>query len=155
MPTFTELLAPTKTHAHRALKYTPACVGVGVLELTDTRTHVRYALARQPFGGVRLTKADGRENYVVTPTSCECKGFVFSKTRQPCKHMEAVATLSAAGWLDHDGRETVGDPAELADEYDRWADAWENDRGPDRLGDDGYAAALGGAVFAVEMGGCS
>lgn len=97
----------TKTHANRAIKYTPACHGIGVVELTDSRSHTRYAVAVQPFGGVRLTKSDG-ETYVVVPGSCECAGFVFGKGK-PCKHLTAVETLIGNGWLEQDERETVTD----------------------------------------------
>lgn len=155
MPTFTDLLPPSKTHKHRAVKYTPACRGVGVLELTDSRTHVRYALAVQPFGGVRLSKADG-ETYVVTPTACECAGFVYSRTGSPCKHVEAVSTLLANGWLDlaADDRETVADPREAAEELDAYYAAGEYaGDGPDRLADDWHAAAVGGRIV-QELGGC-
>lgn len=109
MPVFTEVLPANKTSPHRAMKYTPACVGVGVAVIEDKTTSTRYAVCVLPHGGVRLTKAGGGENYVVRPTACECKGWLFSRTGTPCKHMEAAAALVANGWLDHDGRETVTD----------------------------------------------
>lgn len=151
MPTFTEVLPGSKSNPHRALKYTPACKGVGVLELTDKRSHTRYALAVQPFGGVRLTKAGGAETYVVSPAACECAAHTLRGSR--CKHIVAVEALMANRWLDGDDRETVGDPAERADGYDQWADAWEAERGADRLVDDAHADALGRRLC-VEMGGC-
>lgn len=148
MPTFTDLLPASKSNPHRVMKYTPACKGVGLLELTDARTHVRYALTVQPFGGVRLTKSVGDENYVTTATGCECRGFVFSKTGQPCKHIEAVRTLLANGWLAADGRETVTDVAAEAEDRDAYyADAFENHDGPDRLADDEHADSLGRTIL--------
>lgn len=148
MPTFTDLLPPSKTQKHRAVKYTPACSRVGVLELTDARTHARYALAVQPFGGVRLTKADG-ETYVVTAGRCECAGFVYSRTGSPCKHVEAVRCLLANGWLalPGDEREAVADPREAAEELDAWYD-----RGPDGLEDDAHADALGRRILHEPLG---
>ena len=116
--TFTDLLPPTRTSPNRAVKYTPACAGVGVLELTDGRSHTRYALAVQPFGGVRLTKADG-ETYVVSPAACECKGFVFGRGKL-CRHIDAVHCLLGNGWLEHDEVETVRDIREEADERDEF-----------------------------------
>lgn len=144
MPTFTEVLPPSKSNPHRAMKYTPACMGVGVLELTDKRSHTRYAVAVQPFGGVRLTKAGGSETYVVSLAACECKGFVFGKAGVPCKHIEAVTALVSNNWLDGDDRETVSDRHADAEEKDAYyADAFENHDGPDRMSDDAYADALG------------
>jgi hypothetical protein len=118
MATFTELLPATKSHPHRAMKYTPACVGVGVLELTDSRTHTRYALAVQPFGGVRMSKAGG-ESYVVTAGTCECAGFVYGRGKL-CKHIESLHALQSNGWLDADDRETVADIREEAEAKDAW-----------------------------------
>lgn len=136
MPTYTEVLPASKSNPHRAMKYTPACRGVGVLELTDARTHTRYALAVQPFGGVRLTKAGGVETYVVSPAACECAAFTLRGYR--CKHIEAVESLVANRWLDADDRETVGDRHDDADERDQW-----------------YATADAlGRPLACEIGGC-
>lgn len=148
MPTYTDLLPPTRTTPNRAIKYTPACSGVGVLELTDNRSHTRYALARQPFGGYRLTKSGGAESYVVTVGQCECAGFVFGNGR-PCKHIDSVACLLANGWIDADERETVGDRYEDADERD----GWYGNNGPDRAEDDAYADVLGRRIV-CELGGC-
>ncbi len=153
MPTFTDLLPASKSNPHRALKYTPACKGVGVLELTDARTHTRYAVVVQPFGGVRLTKADGAETYVVTAGSCECKGFVFSKPGQPCKHIEAVRCLLTNAWLDADERETVRDIHAEAEEMDAYYAGGEWDNGPDRLEDDEHADSLGRTIV-TKLGGC-
>lgn len=146
MPTFTDLLPPTRTSPNRAVKYTPACSGVGVLELTDNRSHTRYALVRQPFGGYRLTKAGGSETYVVTVGQCECKGFVFGNGK-PCKHITALETVIGNGWLDD--RETVRDVYAEAEEMGEWYDTNE----PDRMGDDEYADAIGRRIV-CEMGGC-
>ena len=120
MPTYTEVLPASKTSPNRAMKYTPACTGVGVLELTDSRSHTRYALAVQPFGGVRLSKSDG-ETYVVTPAACECKGYVFGRGAL-CRHIHAVHALLANGWMDvaGDDRETVTDTAEEIEAKDAW-----------------------------------
>jgi len=118
MATYTEVLPASKSNPHRAMKYTPACKGVGVLELTDTRSHTRYAVAVQPFGGVRLTKAGGSETYVVSLAACECRGFVLGGKR--CKHIEAVESLLANRWLDADDRETVTDIHAEAEEKDAW-----------------------------------
>ena len=117
--TFTDLLPPTRTSPNRAVKYTPACAGVGVLELTDSRSHTRYALAVQPFGGVRLTKAGGEESYVVTVGTCDCAGYTFGRGK-PCKHIDAVGCLLGNGWLECDERETVRDIREEADERDHY-----------------------------------
>lgn len=151
MATYTDLLAPTKTHKHRAVKWTPACRGVGVLEVTDTKSHTRYAAAVQPYGGVRLTKPDG-ETYVVTVGTCECRGYVFSNGK-PCKHIDAVACLLANRWLEHDGLETVGDKHERADELDAYYAGHDFDNSPDRMRDDEHADSLGRKLV-CEMGGC-
>lgn len=108
MPTFTEILPASKTSPNRAMRYTPCCAGCGVVELTDKRSHVRYALAVQPFGGVRFTKAGGAETYVATASACDCAGFTYGQGT-PCKHVAAVRALVANDWLSHDGRETVTD----------------------------------------------
>lgn len=118
MSTYTEVLPPSKTSPHRAMKYTPACVGVGVLELTDKRSHTRYAVAVQPFGGVRMTKPDG-ETYVVTAGTCDCAGFTYGRGRL-CKHIEAVHAMLANRWLEADERETVSDPTAAAEEKDAY-----------------------------------
>jgi hypothetical protein len=137
MPTFTEVLPASKSNPHRAMRYTPACKGVGVVEIDDARTSTRYAVAVLPFGGVRFTKSGGAENYVVTPATCECKGFVFGRG-QLCKHALAVHALFGNGWLDADDRETVGDRHDDADERDQW-----------------YATADAlGRPLACELGGC-
>lgn len=128
-----ELLPPTKTERNRVMKYTPACTGVGVLELTDSRSHTRYALAVQPYGGVRLTKQGGSETYVVTPAACECRGFVLGGRR--CKHIDAVESLLANRWLEADERETVTDRAAEVEQMDQW-----------------YAQALGGTPVQIELG---
>lgn len=118
MPTFTEVLPGSKTSPNRAMKWTPACAGVGTLELTDKRSHVRYAVAAQPFGGVRMTKADG-ETYVVTAGTCDCAGYTFGRGKL-CKHIEAVHAMLANRWLEADDRETTGDPVEAAEEKDAY-----------------------------------
>lgn len=153
MPTFTDLLPPSKTHPNRAMKFTPACRGVGTLELTDSRSHVRYALAVQPYGGVRLTKAGGAENYVVTPTACECRGFVLGGKQ--CKHIEAIRTLLANRWLDDDGHETVRDMAAEVEEMDAYYAGLDGhqDNGPDRMQDDEWADEIGRRIV-CELGGC-
>lgn len=120
MPTFTEVLPASKTSPNRAMRYTPACVGLGVVELQDRLTATRYAVAVLPFGGVRLTKQGGDENYVVTAHKCECRGFVFSKSGTPCKHIECVRALLANDWLNCDGRETVTDRAAEVEEMDAY-----------------------------------
>lgn len=135
--TFTEVLPPSKSHPHRALKYTPACVGVGVLELTDSRSHTRYAVAVQPYGGVRMSKADG-ESYVVTAGTCECKGFVFGRGAL-CRHIAALHALQANQWLEvaGDELETVRDQDADLQERDEW-----------------FCKALGGAKVEHEPLGC-
>jgi hypothetical protein len=94
MATFTELLPASKTSPSRAMTYTPVCDGVGTLELADKKTFTRYAVARQPFGGVRFTKAGGADTYVATAHACDCAGFTFGKGK-PCKHVDAVRVLEA------------------------------------------------------------
>jgi len=121
--TLTEVLPPSKTSPNRAMRYSPVCAGVGVVVLEDKKSSTRYAVAVQPFGGLRFTKAGGDENYVATPTSCECRGFLFSKTGTPCKHVEAVRALLANRWLEHDGRETVTDLTAEAEEKDAFYSA--------------------------------
>lgn len=152
--TFTDLLPPSKTCPNRAVKYTPACDGVGVLELTDNRSHTRYALARQPFGGYRLTKAGGVESYVVTVGQCDCAGFTYGKG-EPCKHIDAVQCLLANRWLEADDRETVRDVGAEVEEMDAYyaGGEWDGDNGPDRMADDEYADVLGRKLV-CEMGGC-
>lgn len=102
--TFTEVLLASKTNPNRAMKWTPVCRGVGTLELTDSRAHVRYAVCDLPTPAgraFRLTKAD-RENCTVTVVAgrgeCECKGFVFGRGKA-CKHLEAVRAMEANGWM--------------------------------------------------------
>jgi hypothetical protein len=142
--TYTDVLPPTKSSPHRAIRYTPACGGVGTLEVQDKRSSTRYVVQCLPFGGVRLTKADG-ETYVVTPAACECAAFVLRGLR--CRHIDSVESLYANGWLDD--RETTGDRYEDADERDEWFD----DNSPDRAEDDEYADALGRRIV-CEIGGC-
>jgi predicted nucleic acid-binding Zn finger protein len=127
MATFTEVLPASKSNPHRAMKWTPACVGVGTLELTDKRTHVRYAVASQPFGGVRMTRTDG-ETYVVTAGTCDCAGYTFGRGKL-CKHIVALHALLSNRWLEQDDRETVTDVAEEIEAKDAW-----------------YAAATGGTL---------
>ena len=143
MKTYTELLPPSKSNPHRAMKFSPICRGIGVLELTDAKTHVRYAVAVQPFGGVRLTKTGGDETYVVSPAACECKGHVYSGAR--CKHIEAVETLQANGWLDD--RETVSDTDADVQEMDQWY-AGSRDGEPA-----GWVAEACGGTLTCEWGG--
>jgi len=118
--TLTEVLPASKTSLNRAMRYTPACRGVGVVEIDDASSSTRYAVCVLPHGGVRLTKQGGTENYVATARQCECKGWLFSKNGTPCKHMECVRSLLANRWLEHDGRETVSDKHAEADEKDSY-----------------------------------
>lgn len=118
MATYTDLLPPSKTSPNRVVKYTPACAGIGTLEVQDKRTSTRYAVCVQPFGGVRLTKADG-ETYVVSPAACECKGFVFGRGAL-CRHIESLHAITSNGWLDMSGVETVTDRDAEVQEMDRW-----------------------------------
>ena len=107
--TLTEVLPGSKTSLNRAMQWTPVCAGVGTLELADKKGGMRYAVAVQPFGGVRMSKADG-ETYVATRTACECKGFTYGRGLA-CKHIEAVRALVANDWLAADGLETITDTA--------------------------------------------
>jgi predicted nucleic acid-binding Zn finger protein len=147
VPTFTEVLPGSKTNPHRAMKYSPVCSTAGILELTDRVSHVRYAVDRLPYGGFRLTKQGGEENYVVTPATCECRGFIFGRG-QLCKHALAVHAILANGWMDE--AETVADKFDRADELDAYyGDDWGgcNSGGPDRMGDDEHADALGRRIM--------
>lgn len=120
-PAFTELLPATKTHANRAMTWTPATATTGVLTVTDTRVHVRYAVCELPVGrgftgrAFKLTKADG-EIYCVRvgerpgDVSCDCAGFTFGRGK-PCKHITAVRTALDVGFMCRDERETVTDRA--------------------------------------------
>lgn len=144
MTTYTDVLPPTKSSPHRAIRYTPACRGLGTLEVQDKRASTRYAVAVQPFGGVRLTKGYG-ETYVVTPAACECAAFVLKGLR--CKHIDSVESLYANGWLDD--HETTGDRYDDAEEQDAWYETNE----PDRMADDEHADALGRKLV-CEVGGC-
>jgi hypothetical protein len=118
--TLTEVLPASKTSPNRAVRYSPVCAGVGVVVIEDKRSSTRYAVAVQAFGGVRFTKTGGDENYAATVTSCECKGWLFSKSGTPCKHIECVRSLLANRWLEHDGRETVSDKHAEAEHRDAY-----------------------------------
>jgi hypothetical protein len=118
MATFTETLAPTKTSAHRACTWTPVKAGVGVLTVSDKRTHTKYAVCELPvargFGGraFKLTKTTG-EHYCVRvngehDSTCDCAGFAYGRGKA-CKHIDAVAALLSNHWVDD--RETVTDRA--------------------------------------------
>lgn len=155
VPTFTDLLPPSKTAPNRVMHYTPACRGVGVVVIEDAKTTSRYAVSVQPFGGVRFTKPGGEENYVVTVGECECAAFTLRGYR--CKHIETAEGLLANRWLEHDGRETAGDKYERADEMDayyagQWGGEFDDTNEPDRMEDDEHADALGRRLC-VEMGG--
>lgn len=150
MPTtFTEVLPPSKSSPHRALKYTPVCGGLGTLQLDDARSSTRYAVAVQPYGGVRLTKAGGVESYVVTAGSCECMGFVFGRGKL-CRHIESLHALMSNGWLDD--RETVTDRTAEVESMDEYYRGHDFDNSPDRLQDDAHADSLGRTIVTV-MGG--
>lgn len=116
--TFTETLAPTKTSTHRACTWTPAAAGVGVLTVTDKRSHTRYAVVELPVAGefagraFKLTKAGG-EVYCVRvngerDSTCDCAGFTYARGRA-CKHIDAIDALLANDWMDE--REAVADVA--------------------------------------------
>jgi hypothetical protein len=108
MTTFTDVLPASTTHMNRAMTWTPGDrPGTGSLTVTDTRTHVTYAVHELPVGrgftgrAVRLTKADG-ERYAVRcgsadhDHSCDCAGHTYGRGK-PCKHVEALRALLANG----------------------------------------------------------
>lgn len=110
------------------MTWNPATAGIGVLTVTDTRTHVRYGVCELPIGrgfsgrAVKLTKGNG-EVYVCRVGEragdhhCDCKGFSFGRGKA-CKHITALAALIENGWLDE--REAVSDKHAEADERDAY-----------------------------------
>jgi hypothetical protein len=118
MPTFSEILPPTKSDRHPGILWTPGVFpGTGKLVIQGDHSYVAYAVAEMPTEwrgtAARLMKfADtpgsdgGSESYEVfcaAPGSreadqCSCKGFAYGKGK-PCKHIEAVKALVANNWL--------------------------------------------------------
>jgi hypothetical protein len=112
MPTYTELLAPTKSEKHGALTWEPAADNAlspvaGVLTLTGKRCHCRYRVEEFPADhgrGFMLFKIDAgtdktEERYACLvgahgARSCECRGFSATGA---CKHLAALVALVGAG----------------------------------------------------------
>ena len=134
--TFTEVLAPTLTSKNRAMTWAPADAGCGVLTVTDSRSHTRYAVCEfdiaRGFAGraFKLTKST-REIYVVrfgpgSDMSCDCKGFTYGGGKRTCKHVDACRELIANDWLKTpadevgDELETVADVAAEVEERDAY-----------------------------------
>lgn len=106
---FTELLPATKSESHRS--YTWEALGgdsprAGILTLTDSRTHTRYAVEEFPADtgrGFVLLKAVGAGHYHchVSPKHpsadiCGCRGH---ERWGHCKHLDALRDLIANGKL--------------------------------------------------------
>lgn len=108
---FCELLTPTKTSPHRALKFEPLDLPyspvAGVLTLTDKRTCERYLVSEAPAEVGRsfvLRKPGGRGFYCLgikggsgAEDTCECKRFEVAGP--VCKHIESLRTLIKEGQL--------------------------------------------------------
>lgn len=99
MPSFSELLAPTKSEKHGALTFDGS-----VLTITGKRSHCRYAVsefAADGGRGFRLAKLDAGSDATEAGYSvlvcggrsqCECKGFVSTGR---CRHLAALEVLVA------------------------------------------------------------
>ena len=107
MPTFIELLPPTKSSKHNGIRWQPAAnsPSTGILMVDNARGTTTYAVNEFPTPwdgrGFRLVKLTAgtdpeAESYDVFCSRggqdhrCECKGFLrFSH----CKHIAAVSAL--------------------------------------------------------------
>jgi hypothetical protein len=107
MEVYTEILPATKSQKHRAYTWEPVAAGdtplAGVLTLTDSRTHTRYAVSEFPADhgrGFVLRKSGGAGHYsclVAAHTGlCECRGY---EAHGHCKHLDALRDLISAGKL--------------------------------------------------------
>jgi hypothetical protein len=115
MPTFTELLPPTKSDAHPGILWTPGIVpGTGELVIQGDRSYARYRVAdiATPWHGtaarfVKLTEGTDREAeaydvFVAAPGSrdydrCDCRGF---ERFGHCKHTAALRCIAVENpWL--------------------------------------------------------
>ncbi len=112
MTVYTELLPPTKSEKHGALKWEPATDNAtspfaGVLTLTGRRDHCRYRVeehpADEPGRAFVLWKLDAgtdrtEERYgcFVAKNNahlCECRGFTATRH---CKHLAGLTELVGA-----------------------------------------------------------
>lgn len=109
MPTFTELLPPTKSEKHGVITWVSAvesaASAAGALTISGKRGHCEYRLSefRTDFDGraFELTKADRSATYSVFVgraggSLCECLGFQSSGR---CKHIAACETLVRGGQI--------------------------------------------------------
>ncbi len=107
MAIFCEVLAPTKSERRRAYTFealtADAAPLAGILTLTDSRTHTRYAVEEFPADvgrGFVLKKAAGAGHYSCNVAGenglCECRGF---EAHGRCKHLDALRDLIACGKL--------------------------------------------------------
>ncbi len=108
--TYTEILPATKSQKHRAYTWEPIASPdtplAGVLTLTDSRTHTRYAVEEFPVDAGRgfvLRKAAGAGYYSCNVVGtdgradlCGCRGH---EAHGHCKHLAALRDLIANGKL--------------------------------------------------------
>ncbi len=135
MPTFTELLPPTKSAPKSGFRWKPSGPGIGLLFIETTRLSACYQIAefQTPWDGraFHFTCLGGQTDRESIPEGydvflshsgrefhCGCKGFAYGRGK-PCKHIESVRAIFENDWMDlpvdldaDTGRTEIDDQAE-------------------------------------------